>query len=115
VQIKIENLNKIYKGGSYALNNLNLEIPNGMFGLLGPNGAGKSTLMRILVTLMRPSSGRVLVNDMDMAKHRREIRSMLGYLPQDFSFFSKLKTYEFLDYAARLAGMKNSAKTPHCG
>src|SRR5690606_34530233 len=108
VQIKIENLNKVYGNGNYAIKNLNLEIPNGMFGLLGPNGAGKSTLMRILVTLMKPSSGRVLVNDLDLAKNRREIRSMLGYLPQDFSFFSKLKTYEFLDYAARLAGMKNS-------
>ncbi|MCF6356254.1 MAG: ABC transporter ATP-binding protein [Draconibacterium sp.] len=109
MHIKIENLNKIYRGGNYAIKNLNLEIPNGMFGLLGPNGAGKSTLMRILVTLMKPTSGKVTVNDMDLAKHRREIRSMLGYLPQDFSFFSKLKTYEFLDYAARLAGMKNGA------
>lgn len=109
MHIKIENLNKVYKGGSYAIKNLNLEIPNGMFGLLGPNGAGKSTLMRILVTLMKPSSGKVTVNDLDLAKNRREIRSMLGYLPQDFSFFSKLKTYEFLDYAARLSGMKNAA------
>ncbi len=110
VNIKIENLNKVYKGGSYAIKNLNLEIPNGMFGLLGPNGAGKSTLMRILVTLMKPSSGKVTINGtLDLAKNRREIRSMLGYLPQDFSFFSKLKTYEFLDYAARLAGMKNGA------
>ncbi len=109
MHIKIENLNKIYRGGNYAIKNLNLEIPNGMFGLLGPNGAGKSTLMRILVTLMKPTSGKVTVNGMDLAKHRREIRSMLGYLPQDFSFFSKLKTYEFLDYAARLAGMKNGA------
>ena len=108
VHIKIENLNKIYKGGSYALKNLNLEIPNGMFGLLGPNGAGKSTLMRILVTLMKPTNGKVTVNDYDLIKNRKEIRSMLGYLPQDFSFFSKLKTYEFLDYTARLAGMKNS-------
>ena len=109
MHIKIENLNKIYPNGNYALKNLNLEIPHGMFGLLGPNGAGKSTLMRILVTLMKPSSGKVTVNEsLDLAKNRREIRSMLGYLPQDFSFFSKLKTYEFLDYAARLAGMRNS-------
>jgi len=110
VDIKIENLNKVYKGGSYAIKNLNLEIPNGMFGLLGPNGAGKSTLMRILVTLMKPSSGKVTINgNLDLAKNRKEIRLMLGYLPQDFSFFSKLTTYEFLDYAARLAGMKNGA------
>ncbi len=109
MHIKIENLNKIYPNGNYALKDLSLEIPNGMFGLLGPNGAGKSTLMRILVTLMKPSNGRVLVNDLDLSKNRREIRAMLGYLPQDFSFFSKLKTYEFLDYTARLAGMKNGA------
>ncbi|NCB07090.1 MAG: ABC transporter ATP-binding protein, partial [Bacteroidia bacterium] len=109
MHIKIENLNKAYRNGNYAIKNLNLEIPNGMFGLLGPNGAGKSTLMRILVTLMKPSSGKVTFDGLDLAKNRREIRSMLGYLPQDFSFFSKLKTYEFLDYAARLAGMKNSS------
>ncbi len=107
MHIKIENLNKIYKGGSYAIKNLNLDIPNGMFGLLGPNGAGKSTLMRILVTLMKPTNGKVYFNDLELSKNRREIRSMLGYLPQDFSFFSKLKTYEFLDYTARLSGMKN--------
>ncbi|HOY51448.1 MAG TPA: ABC transporter ATP-binding protein [Prolixibacteraceae bacterium] len=108
MNISIENLNKIYTNGNWALKDINLEIPNGMFGLLGPNGAGKSSLMRILVTLMKPSSGKVTVNGRyDLMKNRREIRAMLGYLPQDFRFFAKLKTWEFLDYTARLAGMKN--------
>jgi ABC-type multidrug transport system ATPase subunit len=111
VNISIENLNKIYTNGNWALKDINLEIHNGMFGLLGPNGAGKSTLMRILVTLMKPSSGKVTVNGRyDLMKNRREIRAMLGYLPQDFRFFAKLKTWEFLDYTARLAGMKNKVQ-----
>lgn len=79
-----------------------------MFGLLGPNGAGKSSLMRILVTLMKPSSGKVTIDGLDLVKNRKEIRKILGYLPQDFRFFSKLTTHEFLDYAAQLAGMKDS-------
>jgi ABC-type multidrug transport system ATPase subunit len=108
MKITIENLNKVYPNGNHALKDVNLEINNGMFGLLGPNGAGKSSLMRILVTLMQPSSGKVLMNGYDLTKDREQIRSMLGYLPQDFRFFSHLKTYEFLDYAARLAGMKDS-------
>ncbi len=111
MKISVENLNKIYTNGNWALKDINLEIPNGMFGLLGPNGAGKSTLMRILVTLMKPTNGKVTINDQyDLMKNRREIRSMLGYLPQDFRFFAKLKTWEFLDYTARLAGMKNKAR-----
>lgn len=107
MKITIEGLSKIYQNGNRALNNINLEIPDGMFGLLGPNGAGKSTFMRILVTLMKPSSGKVTVDGYDLIKDRKEIRKMLGYLPQDFRFFSKLSTWEFLDYAARLAGMKS--------
>ncbi len=111
MKISIEHLNKTYRNGNRALKDINLEIPNGMFGLLGPNGAGKSTLMRILVTLMKPTNGKVTINDhLDLMKNRREIRAMLGYLPQDFRFFAKLKTWEFLDYTARLAGMKNKSK-----
>ncbi|RLD65389.1 MAG: ABC transporter ATP-binding protein, partial [Bacteroidetes bacterium] len=71
------------------------------------NGAGKSSLMRILVTLMKPTNGLVNINGFDLQKDRREIRKMLGYLPQDFRFFTKLKTWEFLDYAAALSGLKN--------
>lgn len=108
MKITIEGLNKVYPNGNRALTDINLEINNGMFGLLGPNGAGKSSLMRILVTLMQPSSGKVTMGGFDLTKDRQQIRSLLGYLPQDFRFFSHLKTYEFLDYAARLSGMKDS-------
>lgn len=78
-----------------------------MFGLLGPNGAGKSTLMRILVTIMESSTGEVFINGQDINKHRKELRKMLGYLPQDFRFFARYRSWEFLDYAALLAGMKD--------
>lgn len=108
MKIAIENLNKVYKNGNQALKEINLTIESGMFGLLGPNGAGKTTLMRILVTLMKPSSGNVTVDNFDLQKDRRAIRSMLGYLPQDFRFFTKLRTWEFLDYVASLAGLRDS-------
>ncbi len=108
MKIQIRNLSKIYPGGKRALSNINLDIENGMFGLLGPNGAGKSSLMRILVTLSTPTEGSVSIDGLDLIKDRGEIRKMLGYLPQDFRFFSKLKTWEFLDYAAGLSGVNNS-------
>jgi ABC-type multidrug transport system ATPase subunit len=78
--------------------------------LLGPNGAGKSTLMRILVALMEPSSGEVEMYGYNLLKERREVRRILGYLPQDFRFFAKYKVIEYLDYAARLSGMDDSRK-----
>jgi ABC-type multidrug transport system ATPase subunit len=107
MKIEIQGLNKIYPNGNHALKDINLEFGTGMFGLLGPNGAGKSSLMRILVTLMKPTSGIVLVDGRDIQKHRKELRCLLGYLPQDFRFFTSLKTWEFLDYSGSLAGMKN--------
>ncbi|MDR2232450.1 MAG: ABC transporter ATP-binding protein [Tannerella sp.] len=108
MSISIRSLNKIYPNGNHALKDISMDIPTGMFGLLGPNGAGKSTLMRILVALMEPTSGEINIFGYDILKQRKEVRSILGYLPQDFRFFAKYKTYEFLDYAARLSGMNNS-------
>lgn len=107
MKISIQDLTKIYGNGHKALKGVNLEIENGMFGLLGANGAGKSTLMRILVSLMTQSSGKVLVNGEDLAKNRKKVRAITGYLPQDFSAFPKLRSWEFLDYSARLAGVSN--------
>jgi len=108
MSISIRSLNMRYPNGNHALKDINMEIPTGMFGLLGPNGAGKSTLMRILVALMEPTSGEVEIFGYNLLKQRKEVRHILGYLPQDFRFFAKYKTYEFLDYAARLSGMNNS-------
>jgi len=107
LRIEIRGLSKRYRGNKEAIKDVNLDIGSGMFGLLGPNGAGKTTLMRILVTLMKPTAGQVTVDGYDLLKKRKEIRRMLGYLPQEFSVFSRLKTWEFLDYAARLGGVRS--------
>jgi len=107
MQISIKDLTQVYKNGNRALQHINLDIKSGMSGLWGPNGAGKTTLMRILVTLMKPTNGTVKVNGYDLQKDRKKIRAMLGYLPQDFQVLSRLKTWEFLDYVARLAGLRS--------
>lgn len=109
MKIQIKNLSKVYPGGKKALNELNLTIEPGMFGLLGPNGAGKTSLMRIMTLLQTATSGTIFFDDYDIAKDRKAIRSVLGYLPQDFRFFEKLKTWEFLDYGAGLAGIKGKS------
>jgi ABC-2 type transport system ATP-binding protein len=82
--IDIRHLSHTFKGGFKALDDVNLNFGVGVFGLLGPNGAGKSTLMRILCTLLPPSSGEVRVCGHDVSKDPMAIRSQLGYLPQEF-------------------------------
>lgn len=110
MRIQIESLQKSYPNGHVALQDVTLTINSGLFGLLGPNGAGKTTLMRILVSLIKPTSGEIFINDMNLDKDRGAIRSMTGYLPQGFSTFSKIKAWEFLDYNARLAGFHSKRK-----
>jgi len=100
MNIEISGLSKIYPNGPAATRNMKLRRGSGMFGLPGPSGAGKSSFMRILVTVQKATSGTILLDGMDINTHRHEIRRLIGYLPQDFTFFSKLKTWEFLDYAA---------------
>jgi len=110
MKINIKNLTKIYKKGVKALDDVNIEIEEGMFGLLGPNGAGKTTLMKVLATLLEATSGDVKVGEYDITNNRKEIRGMLGYLPQEFGVYPKLKTWEFLDYIASLNGIKNKTE-----
>lgn len=108
MRITINNLCKVFKDGTHAIDDVNLVIENGIFGLLGPNASGKTTLMRILITLLKPTKGKVMFDDLDLQKNRAAIRSMTGYLPQKFSSFRKMTTGEFLDYTASLAGLHNT-------
>jgi ABC-2 type transport system ATP-binding protein len=109
MHLTIESLSKTYRGNVQALRNLNLQLKPGVLGLLGPNGAGKSTLMRILATITLPSSGRVQWNDTDSARQPDSLRSVLGYLPQDFGVYPNLSALEFLDYLAAVKGIPAAA------
>lgn len=88
-----------------VLDDLSLEIQPGVHGLLGPNGAGKTTFMRILATLLQPSSGRISVFGHDLIRDKQAIRALLGYLPQEFGFYPELTATECLDYLALLSGI----------
>lgn len=114
MQIRIEHLSKTYPapfsffGGRTpvaALSDVTLTIGVGMFGLLGPNGAGKTTLMRILCTLLEPTSGRIQVGAVDRLKDPQRVRRMIGYLPQEFGFFKRLTAREYLEFAASMKGV----------
>jgi len=79
MQLIVERVSKTYRGNLQALRSFGLTLGPGVLGLLGPNGAGKSTLMRILATITRPTSGRVLWNGADIAEEPDALRSVLGY------------------------------------
>ena len=104
----VENLTHVYGNGVRALDEIDLIIPNGMFGLLGPNGAGKSTLMRIVATLQSPTSGHVRFNEIDVLKDPDALRRTLGYLPQDFGVYPRVSAYDMLDHLAILKGLSNA-------
>src|SRR6266852_5598014 len=105
MQLIVETGSKIYPGNVQALRNFSLTLGPGVLVLLGPNGAGKSTLMRILATITKPTSGRVVWNGADIAHKADELRSVLGYLPQDFGIYPNLTAVEFLDYLAAAKGI----------
>jgi len=102
-KIEIKNVDKFY-GKKQALYNINLTINQGMFGLLGRNGAGKTTLMKTLATLHQKKSGNITVCGVPI-ENTKEIRSMTGYLPQDFSMYPTMTVEESLDYLGILSGM----------
>jgi len=104
--IKVERLTKYY-GKVRALKGIDLEIGTGVFGLLGPNGAGKTTFIRIIATLLPPTSGKATVFGHDVVQDKIPIRKMLGYLPQEYGAYPKLTGWEYLEYIAILKGIRH--------
>lgn len=96
--IQIQNLKKRY-GKMEALKGLTLEIDKGtVFGFVGPNGAGKSTTMSILATLLAPTSGKAYVGGYEVTRHPKEVRRLIGYMPDFFGVYDNLTAEEYLDF-----------------
>ena len=109
LNLTIDKVSKRYGAGNWALRDFTLELRPGVLGLLGPNGAGKTTLMSILATITRATAGRVMWNGMDVATNPDALRSVLGYLPQDFGVYANLNAVEFLQYLAAVKGLDAKA------
>lgn len=108
MEIIISNLSKNY-GKKAALENVSITISSGMYGLLGRNGAGKTSLMRILATLSVPSGGEISMNGIPI-KETEKIREIVGYLPQDFSFYRNMSVYDAMDYLGLLSNIPDKIR-----
>lgn len=106
--IRLNNVTKLY-GRKEVLKPLTLEIKQGMFGILGPNGAGKTTLIRILSTLFLPTAGEITYGEWNW-KRPDQVRPLIGYLPQNFSLYEKVRLREALAHLAILKGVQGAAQ-----
>lgn len=108
MELELHQLTKNF-GHFTAVNHMNLTMSNGVYGLLGVNGAGKTTLMRMLCTLLRPTSGSISCDGKDIFKMDGEYRRLLGYLPQDFGFYPEFTVQDYLLYIASIKGIRPAA------
>jgi len=102
--LKVQSVGKNY-GTFTALENINLEFSNGVYGLLAPNGAGKTTLIKILTTLIFPTSGEILYDGKNINKMGSDYRELIGYLPQQFGYYKNYTPTNYLLYLAALKGI----------
>ncbi len=109
MEFHIQDVTMTYPNGKQALGGLSLRLGSpSLTGLLGPNGAGKSTLIRLLSAALMPSSGVIQLDGAPLKDREMELKSRLGYLPQEFGLFDELTVWQFLDYMAALKGIRDS-------
>lgn len=108
--LSISHINKTYPNGVKALQDIVLNIGKGMFGLLGPNGAGKSSLIRTIATLQEPDSGSIDFEGIDVLSEKEAMRTILGYLPQEFGVYPKVSAEDLLHHLAILKGITDKSK-----
>src|SRR4029079_9431474 len=112
--IETNDLTKMY-GELYALNRLNLTLNQGdVYGFIGPNGAGKTTTMRILATLLNPSWGEATVCGYSIYTGSKEIRRVIGYMPDFFGVYDDMKVIEYLEFFASAYRIKGPARKKIC-
>ena len=99
--LSLSRVSKTYPGDVSALQDVNLEVPNGMFGLLGPNGAGKSTLMKTIAGLQKADDGSIHFNGKDVVADPFIIKKQLGFLPQDFGVYSGISAFDLMMHLER--------------
>lgn len=108
--IETKNLTKNY-GNLTAVDDLNLTIKDGdIFGFIGPNGAGKTTTMRILVTLLEPTRGKASINGLDVRRHGKKVRRLVGYMPDFMGVYDDLKVFEYLEFFAAAFGIERKKR-----
>ena len=109
--IKLENVTKKY-GKFEALKGISFEVNEGeIVGLLGPNGAGKTTTMNIITGFIEQTSGKVIINEIDMQKKPNKAKKLIGYMPEGVPLYNDLTVKEFIEYMAELKGVqKNQIK-----
>lgn len=106
MSIKLKDVTVTFRKGNTAVDHISLEIPHGIYGLLGENGAGKTTLMRVLTTIVTPTSGSVMLDDLNYEEKNYEmIRRRIGYLPQELNLYPNLTMEESLCYMGELSGI----------
>ena len=104
--ISVKNLTKTFKGGLKAVDNISFDVPKGsIFAFLGPNGAGKTTTIKMLTTLLHPTSGTLTLNGMDPVKDSHNVRQSFGIVFQDPSLDDELTAYENMFFHAGLYGV----------